>query len=117
QQTQDRRAQGMADRLHLGGFGERDPVCQLVIGGVSVAAHGANRLTSSNNPTSWINTKEASDERGSAVPPRSGADGRRACIRRPVAAGGAYGAHALPVRRAVVRDDRGPHDVCTRSGI
>ncbi|HST25329.1 MAG TPA: hypothetical protein VLJ76_05020 [Gaiellaceae bacterium] len=51
EEAEDRRAEGMADRLDLGRPGERNPVSELVVGGSRVAAHGANRLTSQNVPT------------------------------------------------------------------
>ena len=39
EQAQDRGAEGMADRLHLGGLGERDPVGEVVVRGRRVASH------------------------------------------------------------------------------
>ena len=38
EQAQDRGAEGMADRLYLGGLGERDPVGKVVVGRRRVAA-------------------------------------------------------------------------------
>jgi hypothetical protein len=35
----------MADRLHLGRRGERDPIGEVVVGGRRFLGHAANRLT------------------------------------------------------------------------
>src|SRR6266496_4223886 len=51
----------MADRLHLGGLGERDSVGEVVVRGGRVAGHGPNRLTLRNVPTSWINDSGGAD--------------------------------------------------------
>src|SRR6185295_9207329 len=40
EQAQDRRAQRVPDRLHLGRRGQRDPVGELVVGRLPVARHG-----------------------------------------------------------------------------